>query len=181
MFNMRTFHLRGKPIQIKESTDIVAIKPGHGAAEATQRGGKNAAGRRARIAFEAMAPGVPQQDVRALENAGWRFVRSEEATQYGKGTVAAKVFVKPGGRLALGTDRLTVKLRGADDTKTAQTVLDKYGVRVLNALKFARGLYQVEIDATGTTKDALDVADELMNAGIVEFAEPEFVEVLGPR
>lgn len=166
-------------MHIKESTDIVAIK----AAPLTtdgRRGRKNAAGHRARTSLESVAPGVLPQEVRAFEDAGWRFVKPEEAVQYGTGTVAAKVFVKPGGRLALGTDRLTVKLKGTDDTKIAQTILDRYGLRVLTALKFAPGLYQVGIDTSGT-KDALDIADELMKSGVVEFAEPEFVEALGPR
>jgi hypothetical protein len=171
--------MRGKSVQIQESTDVVAIRPGLGAAGRMPR--KDGPRRGRRTSAAEFIPDVQPNDVKALENAGWKLVKPDEVRQYGDGMVSAKVFVKPGGALALGTDRLTVKLKGASNAESAQHVLDPFGIRVVNALKFAPGLYEVEIASKATAKDALEVADELMNAGVVEFAEPEFLEILGPR
>ena len=54
------------------------------------------------------------------------------------------------------------------------------GGRVVEQLTFAPGLFRVEV--TDQAKgDALDVANQLTDSGLVQFAEPELIEELGQR
>jgi hypothetical protein len=126
---------------------------------------------------EAVASEVPEQQVRAFEKAGWVF-REPSGERASENT--AKVFVKPGGRLALGTDRLTVQLPGDPSEEEANQLLGPHGCRVLERLTFAPGLFRVELtdDAEG---DAVDVANRLVEAGVVTFAEPELIEEISAR
>lgn len=187
MLQTRVLRRRGKPVEIKESTDVVAVNvgpaPGRSRPAATgeRPRAKKASRRPAPGALDTMASGLPEEDARALERAGWIFVRPEDASGYGQQARVAKVFVTPGGHIALGTDRLTIKLKDAVDPERAREILARYGLRVLQALRFAPGLYQVQVGAPEAGKDTLDVADDLVRAGVAEFAEPEFVEAIGGR
>jgi len=187
MFRSRTLRVRGKPVELQQSEDIVAVKRAAEAAATPAVGRQRAAGRArkklrvtGRSAIQDLPSDLSADEVQAFENAGWTFLASHRAQDFGP-EVVARVFVKPGGRIALGTHRLTVKLKQTQDDSQVVQLLAKFGLRVIQQLRFAPNLYQVTMEATEPGKDALDVANELVDAGVVDFAEPEFVEVIGPR
>ena len=165
MSRTRQFQQRGKPVQVEEVGDLFAVRTGL----VTKSLGPDAVVR--------AVPGLSKPAVDALRDAGWEFVRSPEPPA---GLPAAKLYVKSGGRPVLGTNRLTVKLDAAVKPADAEALFARHGGTVIDQLKFAPNLYQVAVDPPAG-KDALDVAGELTADPAVEFAEPEFFEVLGRR
>src|SRR5438309_1548356 len=83
------------------------------------------------------------------------------------------------GRLALSTERLTVQLR-PEFRQTAEEIFKSHGCRILERLNLAPGVFRVELTRQAKG-DALDVANELVNSSMCEFAEPELIEVTGGR
>ena len=132
-----------------------------------------------RQALDNVAPEISLPQVRAFEDAGWVFVAGPEYPER-PATARAKVFVRQGGRLALGTNRLVAQFQGDPSEQGADELLRPYGCRVLERLSFAPGLFRVELTEQARG-DALDVADELSASGVCKFAEPEFIEMLGGR
>lgn len=130
--------------------------------------------------LDRLAPEVPLPEVRAFEDAGWYFLPSADASSAPDQATRAKVFVKHGGRLALSTDRLTLRFKDRPSAREADEILRPFGCRVLEELDYAPGLFRVEL--TGEARgDALDVANELTASGLCDFAEPELIEALGHR
>lgn len=158
----RSYKVRGKPVHLHELTDIVAVRGDGKGLSADQ--------------LDAVAPEVPLPQVRAFERAGWNFVDTTSAADVGP---RAKVYVKKGGRLALDTGRLVVRVAGDSPDAKARELFAKYGLTVLGKVPIAPGLFQVAVD--GGTRDAVEVAGELTDSGAVEFAEPEFLEYLDGR
>jgi hypothetical protein len=165
MSRTRQFQQRGKPVQVEEVGDLFAVRTGL----VTKSLGPEAVVK--------AVPGLSKPAVDAFRDAGWEFVRSPEPPP---GLPAAKLYVKSGGRPVLGTNRLTVKLTPDLKPADAEALLARHGGKVIDRLKFAPNLYQVAVDPPAG-KDALDVASELTAEPSVEFAEPEFLEVLGRR
>ncbi|MBM3456978.1 MAG: hypothetical protein FJX77_00365 [Armatimonadetes bacterium] len=165
----RSFVQRNKRVSLRELTDLVALRP-PGEQE------KRAAGR----IPEAMAAEVPEAQVRAFERAGWVFQERDARDETPTGSSRATVFVKPGGRLALGTNTLTVQLQGDPSDEEAAAILKPFGVELLQRLKFAPGLFRAAV-MDGARGDTVDLANELVETGIVRFAEPELIEGLGGR
>ena len=165
MSRTRQFQQRGKPVQVEEVGDLFAVRTGY----VTKALGPDAVVK--------AVPGLSRPAVAAFHDAGWVFVRSPEPPA---GLPAAKLYVKSGGRPVLGTNRLTVKLTPALKLADAEALFARHGGKVIDRLKFAPNLYQVAVDPPAG-KDALDVAGELTAEPAVEFAEPEFLEVLGRR
>ena len=115
----RDYVVRGNRKQIEELDDIVAVKlEGEGAARTATL---NGIGERYTAAD---SPEKSQWD--AFEQGGWTFVRPTPATRNSIGAqtaingveAAARVFQHPKGRIYLGVDRLSVRLR--DDMTDAQ-------------------------------------------------------------
>jgi len=165
MSRTRQFQQRGKPVQVEEVGDLFAVRTGL----VTKSLGPEAVVK--------AVPGLSKPAVDAFRDAGWEFVRSPEPPA---GLPAAKLYVKSGGRPVLGTNRLTVKLTPDLTPADAEALLARHGGKVIDRLKFAPNLYQVAVNPPAG-KDALDVASELTADPAVEFAEPEFVEVLSRR
>src|SRR5687767_6801279 len=97
----RIFPLRGKQVHLQELADVVAVR--------TEPSLKRLA---SGPALESLVSEEALPQIRALQNAGWSFVSSQQATE------GAKVYLKSGGRVALGTNRLTVRVasqRSADE------------------------------------------------------------------
>jgi hypothetical protein len=155
----RTFRVRGKPVHVQELTDLAAVRA-------------DAAPRSARSPLAAFAPDAALPQVRELEDAGWRFVPREQAAD------GARVFLKPGGRVALGTDRLAVRVAEALPPEAARDLLEREGLRVVEHLKFAPNLF---VAAVPPGADALEVARRLDALGDVEFAEPQLIESIPGR
>jgi len=157
----RTYRMRGTQVHLQEVVDLAAVR--------------SASTGRPRVltaaAVGAIAPEAESQ-VRAFESAGWEFVPRHQAAD------GAKVYLKSGGRVALGTNRLTVRVAGECSDKEAAELLACHGFAVVDRLKFAPNLFVVEV-ASG--RDAIEAAERLAASGEVEFAEPELIEVIPRR
>jgi hypothetical protein len=165
----RWFTQRNKRVQVQELTDWVAL----------QEGSRTRRTRSTRSILEAIAPDVPASQLVAFEDAGWVF-QERSSRELPEGVPRAKVFVRPGGRLALGTNFLTVQFPDDPTEEQANALLQPYGCRVVERLTFAPGLFQVAVtdQARG---DTLDLANQLADSGLVKFAEPVLIEAMGPR
>jgi hypothetical protein len=167
MSRTRQFQQRGKPVQVEEVGDLYAVRAGHiTKARALDPD-----------AVVKAVPGLSKPALAAFRDAGWEFVR---APQPPAGAPTTRLYVKAGGRPVLGTNRLTVKLAADVKPADAEALLARHGGTVIDRLTFAPNLYQVAVNPPAG-KDALDVAGELTAEPAVEFAEPEFLEVLGRR
>ena len=160
---------RNKQVHLRELTDVVAVREDAGTRSGPSKNTPQ----------ETIHPEVPASQVQAFENDGWVF-QQRSAREVPQGGPQAKVFVKSGGRLALGTDLLTVQFPEERSEEEANAVLQPYGCRVAQRLTFAPGLFQVTCtdQARG---DIVDVANQLADSGLVKFAEPELLEASGPR
>jgi hypothetical protein len=165
----RSFAQRNKRVHLQELTDVAASRSRDEA-----DGGQSEA-----RALEAVTREVSEAELRAFQDAGWRF-RMRSPGDSPVSAAESKVFVKSGGRLALGTDRLTLQFTEEVSEEQAKETLAPYGVRVVERLKFAPGLFQVALTSEARG-DIIDVANELANSGRVAFAEPVLIEAAGPR
>jgi hypothetical protein len=169
MIRERSFVQRNKTVQLRELTDVIARRKEDAA---KRRGPKS-------TIPDDVAKEVPAPDLRAFEKAGW-VLQERPAGEASKDPSVAKVFLKPGGRLALGTNVLSVQLPGDPSEEQAAELLRPFGCRVRERLTFAPGLFRVEVtdEAEG---DAVDVANQLIESGTALFAEPELIEMIGQR
>ena len=166
----RSYVQRKKQVRLRELTDVVALRG---------EGDERKAQPEKRGVPEAIHPEVPAAQVRAFEDAGWTF-QQRSAGAVPEAAAQAKVFVKEGGRLALGTNQLTVKFPEDVSEERANELLRPYGGEVAQRLTFAPGLFQVAVTDQGRG-DLLDVANQLEESGLVEFAEPVLIEQSGGR
>ncbi len=88
------------------------------------------------------------------------------------------MFRHASGRIFLGSDRLSVRLRADLTADAAAAVLRARGLEVLNRLKFAPNLFEVRV-APG--KDFLEASVELSANPDFEYAEPQFIEHIPGR
>jgi hypothetical protein len=165
----RSFVQRNKRVQLWELTGVVALRE----EDDTQRS------RRKRQIPKAVATDVPASQWQAFEKAGWVF-QERSAGELPAGVPQAKVFVKPGGRVVLGTNQLTIQLPDDPSEEQANAMLQPYGCHVVERLKFAPGLFQVAITEQAQG-DTLDVANQLVEAGVAKFAEPVLIEAISSR
>jgi len=165
----RSFVQRNKRVQLWELTDVVALRE----EDDTQR-----SHRKSHIP-KAIPADVPASQWHAFEKAGWVF-QERSSGELPEGVPQTKVFVKPGGRVVLGTNQLTIQLPNDPSEEQTNRLLQPYGCRVVERLKFAPGLFQVAL-AEQAQGDALDVANQLVEAGLATFAEPVLIEAIGPR
>ena len=160
--NDRSFRMRGRDVVLHEVPDLAALPPSQ-AGDAPPMSAR---------ALEGIALHVAAPQVRAFESAGWAFVPRADAAG------GAKVYVRPGGQVALGTNRLTVRVKGDRTEEQAREFLAEHGMTVVDHLKFASNLFVVE---AGAGQDAIDAARALDATGNVEFAEPELIEAYSMR
>jgi hypothetical protein len=157
----RTYRVRGRDVHLQELADLAAV---HGT-PATVRTIPMAA-------LISMAPESVLPQVRAFEDAGWQFVPRHQSIE------GARVYVKSGGRVALGTDRLTVHIVRNRSLEEAESLLSHKGFRIVDRLKFAPNLFVVQAPKGD---DAIDAAKTLSADNAVEFAEPELIEIISGR
>src|SRR5215207_10088748 len=165
----RSFVQRNKQVQLQELTDVVAVREDEAARRTHPPSSPPAA----------IAAAVPTEQLQAFESAGWVF-QERSARELPGDVPQARVFVKSGGRLALGTNRLTVQLPGDPSEEEANAVLQPYGCQVASRLAFGPGLFEVAC-TDHARGDTVDVANQLADSGLVKFAEPELIEATGPR
>lgn len=157
----RTYQVRGRQVYLRELADLAAVR----SAQADSR--SSTAG-----VLESLAPEVDLPQVRAFEDAGWSFVARDKARD------GATVYLRPNGRLALGTNRLTVRVTGTHSAEEAEAFLAQEGVQVIDRLKFASNLFVVEVPSG---HHPLEAAANLTSSNEVEFAEPELIEIIPHR
>lgn len=165
----RSFVQRNKRVQMREITDLVALR---------REDADKATARESSIPEE-IASDIPKSQLGAFEQAGWVF-QERGSGEFAEDRPQAQVFVKSGGRLALGTNILTIKFRDDLSEEEANEKLQPYECRVAERLTFAPGLFRVAV-VDPAKGDALDVANQLLDSELVEFAEPELIEMTGHR
>lgn len=158
----RTYRVRDKQVHLRELTDVVAVR-------------STSAGDRGMVAPETLKRIAPKADlsqIRALERSGWTLVPRERATD------GAKVYLKSGDRVVLGTNRVTALVSPNYSEEEAKSLLERQGLQVVQRLKFAPNLF------VATIPDDVDPLKEVLRLSSldgVEFAEPEMIESIGGR
>jgi hypothetical protein len=158
----RSYQVRGKEVRLQELVDLVAVR-------AQQASGETNTSERK---VDQFAPKEALAQVQAFENAGWAFVPRAESLN------GAKVFLKSGDRIALGTNRLSVGMAPDLSGPDAEKTLQQLGFQVVDRLKMAPNLFIV---TTPDSEDPLEAAARLAAQAKVQFAEPELVEVVSGR
>jgi hypothetical protein len=177
----REYTMRGQLLSVEELEDVVAVKL---RADAPLVEDELV---RAFGATTDALPGAADDTQRsAFVAAGWRFVIPTPAIRLAitaRSDVAGaeavqRVFVRPNGRVLLGTDRLSVRLR--DDMSEAQALgaIASAGLDVVNRLRFAPNLYEVRVRPGA---DFLDVSMRLSEDASFLYAEPQFIEHIPGR
>jgi fervidolysin-like protein len=165
----RSFVRRNKRVLLNELTNLVAVR---------QEDSDDISPALSEISDQ-IAPEVPESEWNAFQKAGW-VLRERPSEEDPSATPHAQVFVKSGGRLALGTNELTVQFKDDIPEAEANTALEPFGSRVVERLTFAPGLFRVAV-ANSSGDDAVEVANKLSDSGLVQFAEPELIEVISHR
>ena len=172
----RSFTQGKKRINLREMTNAVAIRKESLPSPASQ--GEDIS--------EEIARQSSRSQLRAFEKAGWVFrERTSEGMQPAtdeeiQQTPQAHVFVKADGRLVLATNLITVKFKTVTSEGQANEALAPYGCRVVEAFSFSPGLFRAAV-INRDRGDAVAIADEVSRSGLVDFAEPELIEVIGRR
>jgi|GEM_PF-3261816 len=184
----RSFFQNGRVIKLEELQDLIALRLPNSEklklsanAQQSSEPQPNGIGHRETASrFNRIAPEVSLPQVRAFEDAGWQFLSLQDSLEAINPATTAKVFVKSGGRLALGTNKLVVKLHEDVSEERANEILQPFDCRVIEKLRFGSGLFRVQTNENADT-DALNVANQLMAAKICQYAEPELLEINGAR
>jgi subtilisin family serine protease len=180
----REFRIGKTPIEVEELDRVVAVKAGEHAADVAETEGlmwnpgelAEAAGD-----TDSALPAVRKDDLQALKDSGWTLVRAEGLTNAafapllaaGPPWARARVFRDAAGRLMLGNDHLTIRLRDALSEAQVQELFDRFGLTPIRRLKFARNLFEVRV---ARDQHFLDVSSTLAGADEVMYAEPQFIE-----
>jgi thermitase len=179
----REYVSRRRRIQVEELDGVVAVRlegaqgDDEGVEEALTAAGE---------AWAEAAFGVRDSDWQAFRDAGWSFVppdtaatlNLEAAVASDSPRVRTRAFRDTEGRLMLGSDRLTVRLRPELSEDEALQALGRAGLTPIRKLGFAPNLFQARV-APGT--DFLDASVSLSESADFEYAEPEFIEHIPPR
>jgi subtilisin family serine protease len=173
----RSFFLRGER-EIEEFEDVLAIKP-------TER---STDPRDLEAAFGEIAnPQILPKESVVFAKAGWVFVHPNSqltgalrAGQVPNGLLSIhRIFLNRGSQIHLGADRLVVRLKEDVGDADAEGELSKVGLKVLFQPRFARNLFLVQVQPGN---DFLETSVNLSTGtNRFEFAEPEFLEHIGPR
>jgi subtilisin family serine protease len=175
---IREYYVRGERKTVEEIDDVVAVKMTADERETAEE----ALGPEARVADA----GIPTDALEAFRNAAWVFVEPsaeaeralEDPAAVDYADTAGKLVKRPNGRFGIVTRRLTVQLREDLSEKQAEQALADHGLRVLNRLRFAPNLFEVD---TTAHRDALDASVELARDPGFVLAEPSLVEHLPVR
>ncbi len=176
----RHYILRGERIELEEQETFVAIK----------LQSRRMLPSEIADAFGEVAPHqrvIPETaGWAAFSRAGWILVHPntlvtralDTRTGLKGATSIQRIFLDQSGRLYLGSDRLTVRLRAGVERHNALALLDSAGLSVVHELRFALGLFQVRVKPG---KDFLDLAQALADNAEFSYAEPHFLEYIPPR
>ncbi len=162
----RSFSKGDKRVDVEELTDLIATKKGRPEEDDQPP-----------LDADSLLPEISDDQLRAFENAGWKFEKRTDNKPASESE--GKVFVKKGGRIAVGTNYLTLQLKDVPKEEADRT-LRPFGLKVVEELRFAPGLVRAAV-IDESAGDVIDIANKLMESGKVVFAEPELIEITGPR
>jgi thermitase len=178
----RKYAVRGKLVQIEEIEGIIAVRPESGM-DANTVEIVNSIGD---ILRPGMAP-LEQPDSVAFGSAGWTFLRPKDIASArvvlglrGIGAVQRVFRELNGGRIFIGTDRLSIRFRDDLPEKRPEALLRDFHLEIIRRLTFAKYLYVVRAPPG---MDPLQISFELYerkNPDII-YAEPQFIEHIPQR
>lgn len=174
----REYVRRGRPADVREVADAVALKPGAARSPDDGDGMLGAAGE--------IPPGALGETQAGFEADGWVFVAPGEDIREAvrerrppPGAAAVqRTFVKPNGEVVLGLADLVVQLRPGMSGQEAEAAIAAAGLEIVERLTFARNLFQVRVPPG---RDFLEVSRELSEHPDFLFAEPVFLEPIPTR
>lgn len=171
----REYVVRQQRVSIEQIEGILAVLPAK--REASQADFMQSFGE----IIEASSKAEEDPDWQAFENAGWIFVRPNDAVQRAFDThnrvdnaeSVRQVFRHFSGRTFLGSDQLSVKLRAEMSEDEVRSALNAENLEIVNQLKFAPNLYEVRVKGD---RDFLQTSLELAGNSDFLYAEPQFIE-----
>jgi thermitase len=176
----REYYSRGERKSVEVLDDVVAIK----VASDVRGLAPDASG----FGTEARAEdaGIPQETLDAFQNADWLIVepaadvtRSLDAGRPPVGTQDVGVVVRrENGAVGIATQRLNVQVAEQFSDAEAEAILTDAGLQVVNKLRFAPNLFEVD---AGAGEDSLAASLRLHDDSRFEFAEPAFTEHIPVR
>lgn len=167
----RTYHIRGRPIRVRQLDDVVAVRA-KGLPEARSVSGPPALTQR-----------FSELDRAPFERAGWRFLEKgphSEPPNLSRELEdeARKVFVGPSGRLMIDGKGVTVKWREQVPQAEARRAIEDLGFSIARQLAITPNLFEVQVPPG---QDSIAAAEELANQADCVFAEPSLLQFLGDR
>ena len=173
---MREYFIRGQRKTVEEIDDVVAVQ-----VAANARGQRMAGHAAFGAEAQAQDTGMDAETASAFADARWLFVRPSQATRNAKAAAAplpnadvvGSLVKRPSGRYGVVTKLLNVQLQENLSEQAAMQALSDHGLVLLNRLRFAPNLF--EVDATQHA-DALAASVDLNNDARFTLAEPSFVE-----
>lgn len=113
-----------------------------------------------------------------FDRAGWALLDAGEVPAESTGP-RAQVFRRPGrDDYVLSLRRATVSLKPGASVEGLSGTFGSIGAKVIGKVPVGRATYTVSFDSNHDVFAGLDRLSELPD---VEYAEPEFIEVIGPR
>ena len=176
----REYYSRGERKSVEVLDNVVAIK----VAPDTRGLAPDAEG----FGTEALAAdaGIPRETLEAFQNADWLIVepaadltRSIEEGLSPVGTENVGVVIRrENGTVGIATQRLNVQVAEQFSEAEAEAIVADAGLRVVNKLRFAPNLFEVD---AGPGEDSLAASLRLHEDSRFEFAEPAFTEHIPAR
>ena len=178
MLTPRQLQIRGTPVRLDEVAGVYAVNTRDASAGATGSVDEGGVTTLDATGVAASVPGLRPASLQAMQDAGWRFIRFADPPSPER--AVAKLFLMDGDRPVLATNRLVVGIKQSVSDSEAADLLGRHGARILQRITFAPGLYHIAVEAR-PQEDVLNTAAALLAEPDVEFAEPEFIEVIAGR
>lgn len=172
----RQYYVRGKKVQIKELTDIMAVKP------VEQNRNLNEGLKQATVLLDSREI-TNTEEQQAFQNAGWYFINPNEEisrsfNRSSEEVAIGRVFKQENGRMLIGNNLLTVQIDPNLNEQESLAILSENNLEIINKLGFGKNLYEVKVPAD---LDFLEVANKLNERSEFLFAEPQFIEQISSR
>ncbi|TKI89628.1 hypothetical protein FC695_35680, partial [Bacillus cereus] len=172
----RQYYVRGKKVQIKELTDIIAVKP------VEQNRNLNEGLKQATVFLDSRET-TNTEEQQAFQNAGWYFINPNEEisrsfNRSSEEIAIGRVFKQENGRMLIGNNLLTVQIDPNLNEQESLALLSENNLEIINKLGFGKHLYEVKVPAD---LDFLEVANKLNERSEFLFAEPQFIEQISSR
>ncbi|ARV43894.1 S8 family serine peptidase [Bacillus inaquosorum] len=172
----RHYYARGKKVDIKELTDVLAVKLDEEDSSLAKELQQASAFIQARESENA-------EEQQIFQKAGWYFInpKAERSMSFDRSSTnvaVGRVFQQANGRTFIGNNLLTVKLKAELSEQDVLDLLSKNNLEIVNKLGFGKHLYEVKVSGE---RDFIDVANKLQKRTEFLFAEPQFIEQISSR